>query len=167
MIPGIRKLAAVATLVVLAGLPACDVGGSPAFRAYKDFVRAGTRGDCDTLYALAEQDAIAFADYLCKRRSMTFMGKTVDLGSIASNVASIRPSSTPFNDPISMEWTIESETRSSDKRTVDLVVLEKSFQGHGGERKPTWLRRHTATVQLRDGKWRLTRFREEILQKYD
>ena len=167
MIPGIRSVAGVATLVVLTVLPACELGDSPAVRAYKEFVRASTRGDCDTLYALAEQDAIAFADYMCKRRSMTIMGKTVDLGSIASNVASIRPSSTPFVDPIAMEWTIESETRSPDKRTVDLVVLEKSFQRKGSELQPTWLRRHTATVQLRDGKWKLTRFSEEILHKYD
>ena len=80
------------------------------------------------------------------------------------NVASIRPMSTPFNDPISMERTIESETRSSDRNTVDLVVFEKSFQRKGSVRELTGQRRHTVTVQLRGGQWKLTRFNEEMLR---
>ncbi len=157
-----------AALVLLAGLiAACGTGESPAFQSYKAFVNAVVRGDCDTLYGLAEQDAIAFVDEQCKRRTMTVMGQTVDLGSVASNVAGIRPSSTPFNDPISLERTIESETRSADRNTVDLIVLEKSFQRKGSVREPTWLRRHTVRVELRNGKWKLTRFNEAILQKFD
>jgi hypothetical protein len=161
-----RALAEGAALVVFAGLvAACGSGDSPAFKTYKVFVNATVRGDCDTLYGLAEKDAIAFVDDQCKRRSMTIMGQTVDLGSVASNVASIRPSSTPFSDPISLEQTIESETRSSDKNTVDLIVLEKSFQRKGSVREPTGQRRHTVTAQLRNGQWKLTRFNEEILNK--
>jgi len=163
-----RALSGAVALVILAGIiAACGAGESPAFQAYKAFVNAAIRGDCDTLYGLAEKDAVAFVDSQCKRRSMTLMGQTVDLGSIASNVAGIRPSSTPFSDPVSLERTIESETRSPDKKTVDLIVLEKSFQRKGSVREPTWLRRHTATAQLRDGQWKLTRFSEEILRKYE
>jgi hypothetical protein len=144
-------------------LVGCSAGGSPAFEAYKSFVNATVRGDCATLYSLAEKDAVSFVDNQCKPRSMTLMGQTVELGSIASNVASIRPSSTPFNDPISLERTIETETQLPDKKTVELIVVEKSFERKGGVREPTGLRRHTVTVQLRNGIWKLTRFNEEIL----
>ena len=52
-----------AALLILAGLiAACSAGESPAFKAYKAFVSATIRGDCDTLYGLAEKDAIAFVD---------------------------------------------------------------------------------------------------------
>lgn len=158
---------AAAILVLVAFVAACDFGESAAFKTYKSFVNAIVRGDCDTLYAMAEKGAVAFVDNHCRRRSITIMDKTIDLGSIASNVASIRPSSTPFNDPISMERTIESETRSSDKKTVDLVILEKSFQRRGNIHEPTWLRRHTVTLHSRDGQWKLTRFDETILRKYE
>lgn len=161
----LRHAAAILVLAALAA--ACDVGESAAFKTYKSFVNAIVRGDCDTLYALAEREAVGFVDNQCRRRSITIMDKTIDLGSIASNVASIRPNSTPFNDPISMERTIESETRSSDKKTVDLVVLEKSFLRRGNVREPTWLRRHAVTLQSRDGQWKLTRFEETILRKYE
>jgi hypothetical protein len=155
-------------MVILAALvAACGADGSPAFHAYKAFVNASIRGDCDTLYGLAEKDAVAFVDNLCKPRSMTLMGQNVEMGSIASNVAGIRPSSTPFNDPIGLERTIESETQSADKKTVELIVLEKSFQRQGSVREPTWLMRHTVTVQLRNGQWKLTRFKEEVLHKYE
>lgn len=157
-----------AGMVIMAALvAACGTGESPAFQAYKSFVNAVVRGDCDTLYGLAQDDAVAFVDEQCKPRSMTIMGQTVNLGSIASNVAGIRPTSTPFSDPISLERTIESETRSPDKNTVDLIVLEKSFQRKGSLREPTWLRRHTVTVQVSNGTWKLTRFREVILHKYE
>lgn len=163
-----RAFVGTTALLILAGfIAACGTGESPAFQAYKTFVNATVRGDCGTLYGLAEQDAIAFVDEQCKRRSMTIMGQTVDLGSVASNVAGIRPSSTPFNDPISLERTIESETRSADRNTIDLIVLEKSFERKGSVRALTWLRRHTVTVQLRNGQWKLTRFNEEILRKYE
>ena len=163
-----RALPGAAALVILAGLvAACGSDGSPAFQTYKAFVNATVRGDCATLYGLAEKDAVAFVDNQCKPRSMTLMGQTVELRSIASSVAGIRPSSTPFNDSNSLERTIESETRSPDKKTVDLIVLEKSFQRNGSVREPTWLMRHTVTVQLRDGQWKLTRFNEEILHKYE
>lgn len=168
MVHGPRNAARMAMLAILTGLlAACDFDGSAAFKAYKSFVNAVVRGDCDTLYSLAERDAIAYVDNQCKRRSITVLDKTIDLGSIASNVASIRPSSTPFNDPVSMERTIESETRSSDKKTVDLVVLEKSFYRRGNVREPTSLRRHTVTLQQRDGQWKLTQFNEVILRRYE
>src|SRR5262245_23658531 len=117
MTPGTANAARVVTLVVLAALAAaCGFGGSPAFEAYKDFVNATVRGDCDTLYGLAEQEAVAFVDSQCKRRRMTLGDKTFDLGSVASNVGGIGPSSTPFNNPVSLERTLESETESPDKR---------------------------------------------------
>ena len=119
------------------------------------------------MYALAEERAIDFVDHLCKPRSMNIMGQTVNLGSPAGIVAGIRPNSTPFNDPVSMERTIESETRSADRNTVDLVVVEKSFQRKGSVREPTWLLRHTVTARLKDGVWKLTRFNEEVLHKYE
>jgi hypothetical protein len=145
----------------------CGPSESPAFQAYKSFVNASTRGDCTTLYALAEGDAIAYVDNLCKPRSMTLMGQTVNLGSVAGIVAGIRPSSTPYNNPMSLERTIESETRSADRSTVDLVVVEKSFQRNGSVREPTWLLRHTVTAKLKNGVWKLTRFNEEVLHKYE
>jgi hypothetical protein len=163
-----RALPGAAALVILTGfVAACGFGDSPAFQTYKAFVNASVRGECETLYGLAEKDAVAYVDNLCKRRSIILMGQTVDLGSIASNVAGIRPTSTPFNDPISMERTIESEIRSPDKKTVDLIVLEKSFQRKGSVLEPTWLMRHTVTAQLSNGQWKLTRFNEEILHKYE
>ncbi len=153
-----------APVIVACLLTACGPTESPAFQAYTAFVSACIRGDCDAMYGLAEKDAVAFVDSQCKRRSMNIMGQTVDLGSVASNVASIRPTSTPFSDPISMERTIESETKSTDRNTVDLVVFEKSFQRKGSVRELTGQRRHTVTVQLRGGQWKLTRFNEEMLR---
>ncbi|MBL8519292.1 MAG: hypothetical protein JNK75_01350 [Betaproteobacteria bacterium] len=161
------RVAATAVVVVAAALAAaCGMGESAAYQAYKTFVGAVVRGDCDTLYAMAEQEALAYVDGHCKRRSIVLMGKTIDLGSPASNLASIRPHSTPFNDPISLERTIESETRSPDSKSIDLVVLEKSYQRRGSVREPSWLRRHTVSARLHNGQWKLTRFREEILRDY-
>lgn len=153
-------------LVVLAGMVAACGGESEAFKTYKSFVNAVIRGDCTTMYALTEKDAVAFADLQCKPRSMNLMGKTIDLGSPASYVAGMRPNATPFNDPIMMERTIESETRSPESNVVDLVVLEKSFQRRGNLVEPAWLRRHTVSVRKTRGQWKLTRFTEEILRDY-
>jgi hypothetical protein len=153
--------------VVLAStVAACGVAESDAYKTYKSFVNAVIRGDCSTMYALTEKDAVAFADLQCKPRSMNLMGKTIDLGSPASYVASMRPNATPFNDPIMMERTIESETRSPGTGAVDLLILEKSFQRRGNIVEPTWLRRHTVTVEKREGRWKLTRFKEDILRDY-
>ncbi len=158
--------AAVGALTILAMLASCGIGESTAFKTYKTFVNAVVHGDCNTLYALAEKDALAYVDGLCKPRTVQHMGRTIELGSVASNVASIRPSSTPFNDPITMEWTLESETASADAGVVDLVVLEKSFERRGNLREPTFLRRHTVTVRVSRGQGKLTRFTEEILRDY-
>lgn len=147
-------------------LHGCGPSESPAYKAYKTFVGASVRGDCTTLYALAEERATAYVDNLCKPRSMVLMGKTIELGSPAGIVAGTRPSSTPFNNPVSLERTIESEAQSADRNTVDLVVVEKSYQRNGSVLEPTWLLRHTVTAKLKYGVWKLTRFDEEVLHKY-
>ncbi len=96
---------------------------------------------------------------------MTILGNTMNPRSVASSVAGLRPTSTPFSEPISLERTIEAETRSPDRNTVDLVVFEKSVQRKGSVRELTGQRRRTATVPLRSGQWKLMRFNEEMLSR--
>lgn len=146
---------------------ACGPSGSPAYQAYLGLMSATLAGDCPGMYARVEEEATAYADNLCQRRSMVLMGKTIDLGSVAGQVAQMRPSATPFASPIVQERTIESETASADGREVRLVVTEKSFQRNGNLLEPTWLMRHRLTARNTGAGWKITRFSEEVLEKYD
>ncbi len=153
-------------LAVFAGMIGCSSGGSAAYKTYVRFTHAALQGDCATLYAMAQGSAVKHADYLCQPRKIKVFDKEIDVGSIAGNVAGMQPASTPFNRPIVRELTIESERLSGDGAVVDLVVLEKSLQRHGGQLEPTWLMRHTATASKVGSDWKITHFKEEVLKQY-
>ncbi len=127
---------------------------------------ATINGDCVGMYAHVEKRAVAYVDQLCKPRTTVMMGKTVDLGSPASIIAGMRPTATPFAQPIRLDRTIESETASADGHVVELVVTEKSWERKGNLLEPTWLRRHKLAVRNTGADWKITRFSEEILEKY-
>ena len=147
-------------------LAACGRPGSPAYQTYAGFTSATVKGDCPEMYARVEKEAIAYVDNLCQPRSIVIMGKTVNLGSPASIVASIRPTTTPFTQPIVQERTIESEKVSADGSEVRLVVTEKSYERKGNLLEPTWLFRHRVTVRNTGAGWKIIRFSEEVIEKY-
>ncbi len=154
-------LAAVAILVA-----ACGPSGSPAYKTYLGLMSATLVGDCPGMYSRVENEATEYADNLCKPRFMVLMGKTIEPGSPASIVAQMRPTATPFAPPVIQERTIESETASADAREVRLVVTEKSYERKGNLLEPTWLMRHRLTVRNTGTGWKITRFSEEVLEKY-
>jgi len=155
---------AVAAAAIL--LTACGSPESPAYKAYLGLVSASLVGDCPAMYALVENQAMAYADNLCTPRTIVSMGKTIQLGSVASNIASVRPTATPFASPIVQERTVESEIASADGREVRLVVTEKSYYRRGNVLEPTWLMGHRVTVRNTGAGWKVTRFSEEVLEKF-
>ncbi|MSQ63140.1 MAG: hypothetical protein EXR33_04785 [Betaproteobacteria bacterium] len=127
---------------------------------------ASINGDCPGMYARVEKEAMDYVDNLCKPRTTVLMGKTIDLGSPASIIAQMRPTATPFAPHIIQERAIESETASADGREVRLVVTEKFYERKGNLLEPTWLLRHRLTVRNTGTGWKITRFSEEVLEKY-
>jgi hypothetical protein len=145
---------------------ACGPSGSQAYQAYVGLVSASINGDCPGMYARVEKEATDYVDNLCKPRTTVLMGKTIELGSPASIIAGIRPTATPFFSHIVQERTIESEAVSTDGLEVRLVVTEKSYERKGNLLEPTWLLRHRLTVRNTGTRWKITRFSEEVLEKY-
>ena len=144
---------------------ACGPSGSPAYQTYVGFVSAIVTGDCPGMYARVEKQATEFVDNLCTPRTTVVLGNVVNLGSVASNVASMRPTATPFMSPIVMERTVESETASADGREVRLVVTEKSYERNGNLLEPTWTMRHRLAVRYTGAYWKISRFSEEVLER--
>ena len=118
------------------------------------------------MYALAEAEAISYVDYLCKPRTIMLLGKEINMGSPASNIAALKPATTSFSPLITLERDIESKTTSADGNEVALVVIEHSFQRTGNLRRPTWLVKHTVTARKSDQGWKLTRFSEKVLRDF-
>jgi hypothetical protein len=137
-----------------------------AYQAYVQFVAASMNGNCPEMYVLAESEAVAYVDNLCKPRTMVILGKEIQLGSVASNIAETKPAATPFSPLITLERTIESEDTSADGNEVDLVVQEKSYQRNGNLLEPSWFMKHSVTARKSDAGWKITSFSEEVLRDY-
>ena len=67
---------------------------------------------------------------------------------------------------IKLEREIESETVTDDGNEVDLIVIEKSYQHWFSNWEPAWWFKHKVTVKKIDGRWKITRFSEEVLRQY-
>jgi len=137
-----------------------------AYQTYVQFVAASMNGNCPEMYALAESEAVAYVDNLCKPRTIVVLGKEIQLGSPAGIIAEMKPAATPFFPLITLERTIESETISADGTEVDLVVREKSYQRNGNLLEPSWLMKHSVTARKSDASWKITSFSEEVLRDY-
>jgi hypothetical protein len=95
---------------------------SPAYQAYLQWAAAIHEGDCKTLYALADAEAVKWVDTFCKPAGgFTAYGVTLTGRSAADMVQEMR--GTPAGAMRGFRHELESEKEASDG-TVDLSVIE-------------------------------------------
>lgn len=149
----------IAAVSLFLGLAGCGLlGESEAFKAYKQFADALSKGDCGGMQSLVEGGGSAQAevDRLCTSRSMTVYGKTFNTGSAASMIAEMN--STPASAMRRFVYKVESETKASGGAEVSLVV-KRSVMGRNTPMNPLPPpMQHKATLKKSGGTWKLTEF---------
>ena len=133
---------------------------SPAYIAYLQWEDATRRGDCKTLYSLAEGSAKAWVDNYCTPAGgMSIMGRTVSGRSAADLVAELN--NTPQGAMSTWRHHMENEDTTADG-TVSMVITA-SVAGRGIQAAPP--RRHEVLAKEIGGVWKLIEFKEPELAK--
>lgn len=156
-----KKIHLTAALLLLS-LAGCGfLGGSAAFKTYKLFADALSRGNCGEMQGLVEKggSAQALVDTLCTPSSITAYGKTYNTGTGAGMIAELN--STPASAMRRFVYKLESETKAPGGAEISLVV-KRSVVGRNSAMNPLPPPiMHNVTLRKSGGAWKLTEFSQK------